>query len=64
MLHSYVSQIETKIPHYWQHQDHWGIDTLLQDQLKSMKDVASKVARKERKGKKTKVNEPDSGMDQ
>lgn len=44
-----VIQIENQIPHYKVHQDHWGADILLRDQLKSLRDVAAKVAKKGKK---------------
>ncbi|KAJ3735320.1 hypothetical protein DFJ43DRAFT_1151484 [Lentinula guzmanii] len=43
------ARIEHEIPHLKLHEDHWGADILLRDQLKSMKDVANKVSRRERR---------------
>jgi len=47
------SRIEAEIPHFKHHEDHWGADILLRDQLKSMRDVNNK------KGKKKKASGDD-----
>lgn len=66
ILDSIVIQIETEIPHYKVHKDHWGADILLRDQLKSLRDVAAKVVRKEvvRKGRKNNNQTGDGGLAQ
>lgn len=43
----FCSQIESEIPGFKNHEDHWGADILLRDQLKSMRDSNNK--RKKRK---------------
>ena len=43
-----VLQIESEIPHFKQHEDHWGADILLRDQLKSMRDVIKKKEKKQK----------------
>ncbi|KAE9389829.1 hypothetical protein BT96DRAFT_946583 [Gymnopus androsaceus JB14] len=50
------TQIKDELPAFRDHQNHWGADTLLQDQLKSKKDTETKVEKREaekREGDKT-----------
>lgn len=49
-------QIEVAIPLFKNHQRHWGADTLLREQLKSVKDTRNKAAtRLTKKGKDKEV---------